>query len=499
MKEKTILLVEPPFYRLYDHKASLNRVPHALGYLAGSIKVKKPDWKVWLYNSDFSPHDASLSYKYLYGAGFEIYRQTLKNPQSLIWEEIKKKIVEYRPSVIGISVKSQNLASALMVARIAKSVDENMVVVFGGPHPSLVKSEILDDPVVDIGVLREGEETLIDILDSIEGKLSLSTVKGIVYKEKNKIIKNPPREFISDLDSAPFPVQVARDSLIDYEQYPLEAFKHVFAARGCPYECSFCGSRYIWSRKVRFRSVGNIVAEILEISKLGIRDIHFDDDTFGIKKSFILKLCQEIKKKCPGLKWSCEIHIKLVDDETIAEMKSAGCQEILLGIESGNDRILTLIKKNITVNEAISAARLIKKHKIYLHTFFMVGFPQETEETMNDTMSAMTSIPSDNLICSIFTPYKGTELFDYCKKQNIIPQHFDVSLYNHQSPENYFCPNIPIDVYKDRLNRLEKKVNRIRNRQKLKMIFSDQGFQKLRQAGFKRSLSKLIRFCRNLI
>ncbi len=442
-----ILLIEPPFYRLFNNDASLNYFPLSLAYLAGIIDSKKNNWQVRIYNSDFSSHDFQLNYEYFTKEGFDHYLNALNDTNLLIWKEIEDTIRQFAPSVVGITVKSPNYAAACMIAKIVKAIDKNILVVFGGPHPTLIKSELLKNPMIDIGVIGEGEETIIEILNTCDGNQPLSSINGIVYRDGSKIIETTPRAYIRNLDSLPFPITV-RKYLLDYDKYPLEAFKYIFATRGCPFGCVFCGARYIWSRHVRYRSVENIIAEIQEIQKIGINYIQFIDDTWGIKKSQIQNLCNGLIEKCPGLNWSCEIHANLVNDETIALMKSAGCRFIEMGVESGNNEMLKLVKKNITIEEAFSAARIIKKHKINLETCFVVGFPQETEKTLNDTINAITSIPSDYVIYSIFTPYLGTELFDYCKQQGIVSDDFDVSLYNHQSPANYFFPNITKDVFK---------------------------------------------------
>lgn len=499
IKEQKILLIEPPFIRLYDENASLNKLPLSLAYLAGMIVSRKPNWQVKIYNSDFSPTDQPLDYEYLAGKGFKNYIDSLNEPRSLIWDEIASTINRIAPSVVGISTKSQNYASACNIARIVKSLDKDVLVLFGGPHVTLIKSMLLENSNIDIGVIGEGEETLVEILDILENSKPLSLIKGIVYRDVNRIVETQPREHISDLDSLPFPVSVAENCLIDFAKYPLQAFKHIFAVRGCPFACTFCGSRYTWGRKVRFRSVANLIAEIQAIRRFGVEYIHFDDDTWGIKKSFIKNLCDAIKKYCPGLHWSCEIHVNYIDEETIVLMKSAGCRSIQIGVESGNNEILKLLKKRTTIEKIFVAAKMIKKHGIYLQTFFIVGFPQETESSLQDTISAMISIPTDWLIYSIFTPYFGTEIFNYCKEHGIISDNFDESLYNHQSPENYFCPNIPIEVFKDRIRDLEKMVDRINSRKRLKMYLSKEGYLKFKERGFKRSVTKILHIFQKLI
>lgn len=495
-KERKILLIEPPFYRLHNIDASLNKFPLSLGYLSGIIRLKKPEWKVKIYNSDFSSHDVSLSYGYIAKQGFDNYLRALHEDDSLIWKEIETKIRIVSPSVVGITVKSQNYASACIIAKIVKVINKDILVIFGGPHPSLIKGELLNNLQVDIGVLGEGEETIIEILECFENRRPFYSVRGIVCRKGNDIVENPLREPITDLDSLPFPITCAQECLIDFDKYPLQAFKYIFALRGCPFDCTFCGSRYIWGRKVRFRSVSNIIAEMQEIQKKGVCYVHFDDDTWGVKGEFIKDLCSAISKERLRLNWSCEIHVKLISNEIVELMKSAGCRSIMIGVESGSNEMLKLIRKNITIEEAFIAAEIIKTHKIYLQTFFMVGFPQETIETLNDTISAITSIPTDSVIYSVFTPYFGTEIFNYCTQRGIIPYDFDVSLYNHNSPRNYFCPNIPEDIFKEKIRELERKLDKLNKLKKLKMYFSMEGLLKLKQKGIKQTLSRLIYSCK---
>jgi len=143
------------------------------------------------------------------------------------------------------------------------------------------------------------------------------------------------------------------------------------------------------------------------------------------------------------LKWGCEIHVNLVDEEIIKAMKSAGCNLLQLGIESGNNLILEQIRKGITIERALQACKIIENiGGIHLNTFFMAGFPGETEQTLRDTMVAMKRTRCDSFTFSIFTPYPGTELFQVCREMGVIDDNFDVSLYNHHSPNNYFSPNI---------------------------------------------------------
>lgn len=484
-----ILLIEPPFYRLYKDTYSLNRYPLSLGYLGGAIK-KNTDWGVMIYNADFQPKSESIKVSYLAGIGFYNYINNHKELSGKIWKEIEATIAEYNPTVVGISAKSQNFKSAIIVAKLVKKLNKQTVVIMGGPHPSMAGTDLLNYPEIDISVRGEGEVTIVELLNSIEAQKKLDVIQGIIYRANEKVIENPQRDLITNLDTLCFPHEYAPEILKDYNKYPITAFKNIFAIRGCLYNCFFCGSRNIWSRKARFRSPENVVEEIKSLQKIGIKIVHFDDDTFGVSKKYINDLCNALMQHCSGLIWSCEIPVQLVNEQNISLMKSAGCYAISLGIESGNNDVLSLIRKNITIEEALDACELIKKQGIELHVFFIVGFPQDTEDTLRDTITAIKKVKCDSIVYSIFTPYPGTEAFELCKEKGLIGKDHDVSLYNHQSPLNNFCVNIPIKRFRMIVSELEKEIDRNTSVNKIKRMFSLNTFKRIQELGIGKSLKK---------
>ncbi|MFC1988644.1 B12-binding domain-containing radical SAM protein [Chloroflexota bacterium] len=494
--QRKILLIEPPFYRLFKDTYSLDRYPLSLGYLAGTIR-KETNWSVMAYNSEFYPQSETVKVSYLAGAGFDNYLKNLKELSGQLWREIKSTIAEYKPTVVGISAKSQTFASACIVAKLAKEINRQTVVIMGGPHPSMMGADLLNVKEIDIGVQGEGENTIVELLDAIENEKNFDSIQGIVFRKDGQVIENPSREYIKDLDSICFPHESAPEVLKDYEQYPLTAFRNIFATRGCPYNCSFCGSHKMWSRKVRFRSPENVIEEIKGLQKKGLRSIHFDDDTFGVTRQYIVDLCSALITHCPGLTWSCECNVKLVDEQTVSLMKAAGCRLIQIGIESGNNEILKKIGKNITIEQALSACKIIKKHGILLEPFFMVGFPQETEDTLNDTVVAMKKTKCDFLNYSIFTPYPGTEAFKFCKENGLIDDDYDVSLYYHQSPANCFCINITPERFRMLAYKIEKMVDRknyLSNRKEtIRRLFSLNTFWRIKELGIGESLKRGVR------
>jgi len=494
---KRLLLVEPPFYRLYKDTYALDLYPLSLAYLAATVK-RDTDWDVLVYNSDFIANAEPLQFGYMAGDGYTSYLKNIKSQSAKVWQEVRAAIRDYQPTVVGISAKAQNFASARIVAGIVRELCPSATVVVGGPHPSMVREDVFKCPEIDVCVVGEGEATLIELLQKISTKQDLDDVNGVCFRKNGRIVTTKPREFIGDLDSLPYPHEYASRVLKDYAKYPVIAFKSVFAIRGCPYCCSFCGSRYIWSRKARFRSPENVALEIQALQKKGVNTVRFDDDTFGVNKDFINKLCAALIKYCPGIKWSCELHVKLVNEETLSAMKAAGCYSIHIGLESGDNGVLREIKKNITIEEAFAANNMIRKMGIESHAFFMIGFPNETEDTLAHTCDAMQKIDSDTVIYSVFTPYPGTELFELCKKQGSVPEDFDVSLYNHQSPVNYFCLKIPQERFRKLAAEIAQMVDRKNNSAGIRRIFSVMTFRKLREVGFRGATQKglsLLRGC----
>ena len=444
------MIIDPPFKRLYHDNASLVKFPLALGYLSGAV-LKWTDWEVQAYNADFNPKKKAITIDNVtrIKEGMDRYLRTLEDPAAPVWAEIRSAIAEFNPDVIGISSKTQNFPSAMRVARIAKEHDPGTLVVLGGPHATLSTMAALDCPDIDVAVLGEGETTLVELLEARENGAPPSEVAGLAYRQDGRKVFTPPRTNIADLDELPFPAEAAPRVLRDYESYPAEAFGYVFSARGCPYACTFCESKAIWTQTTRWRSPENVVRELKLLMERGVRYVYFDDDTFGIHPRYIEELCGLIETECPKLKWGCEITVGVVKERSVEWMRRSGCVRVNIGIESGNNRILRSVKKGHTIEKAYPAVDLCRRKGIEVGAFFMVGFPWETEETLRDTLTAIEKINADNIMLSIFTPYPGSELFQVCKELGVVDDDFDITIYNHQSPENCFTAFIPPERFKE--------------------------------------------------
>ena len=449
-RKRRIMIIDPPFKRLYHDHASLVKFPLALGYLSGAV-LKWTDWQVQAYNADFNPNKSAITLDNVtrIEEGLARYLRTLEDPAAPIWAEIRSAITEFSPDVVGLSSKTQNFPSAMRIARIAKEHNPGTLVVLGGPHATLSTRAALDCPDIDVAVLGEGEMTLVELLKARESDAPLSGVAGLAYRQDDHVVFTPPRTNIPDLDELPFPAEAAPRVLRDYASYPAEAFGYVFSARGCPYACTFCESKAIWTQKTRWRSPENVVAELKLLMERGVRYVYFDDDTFGIRQSYIKELCGLIETECPGLKWGCEITVGVVKERSVEYMRRSGCVVVKIGVESGNNQILRSVKKGHTIEKAYAAVDLCRQAGIEVGAFFMIGFPEETEETLRDTLTAIKKINADNIMLSIFTPYPGSELFQVCKELGVVDDDFDITIHNHQSPENCFTAYIPRERFQE--------------------------------------------------
>lgn len=496
-ENKRILLIYPPYNRLYNEMRSTDAYPLSLGYLAGTIK-KETNWDVMVYNADFVPHAWQFPLTYICGEGFRNYLDNLTNLSHPAWKEVRSTIHDFKPSIVGIYCCSANLGCVSMVARLAKEHDRRVTVVVGGPHPTAVGVEMLDDSNVDVSVIGEGERTLVDILEAIGGDKPFGEIKGITYRDDSKVVETKAREYVDNLDSFGSPYEYVSQVLKDYEKYPKSAFQYVMTTRGCKSNCLFCGSRYVFGRKVRYRSVEKVTEELKSLTNMGIRRISFLDDTFGSDKEYTQQLCGSLIRNLPGLQWSCTTRADVIDYRTVALMKKAGCREITIGIESGNNEMLRRMRKGITLEVALDAARTIRKNGIKLSAFFMIGFPGETEKTLSDTLVTMRKIDGP-IIYNVFTPFPGTEAFDLCRQIGLIKGDYNAAFFNHQSPENYFCGDISKERFRELASEMEKYVDRHNLKYSLGDILTLDTLRRINHYGFYETFRRFREVLRALV
>jgi len=208
--------------------------------------------------------------------------------------------------------------------------------------------------------------------------------------------------------------------------------KGILGSRGCPYNCTFCGSSKIWKRKLRVRSIDNILGEIEKLikdyGKPGERfDIKFWDDTFTSIRKNVINFCNALIQRGLNkkIRWYCLTRVNLIDEEILKLLKKSGCNAIALGIESGSDRILKAIRKRITTEQVRNAVKLIKKHGFRLNTYWMLGFPEETEEDIRASINFLTELRPDSAFVSVLVPFVGTDEYEKVVQAGLMDESYD--------------------------------------------------------------------------
>jgi radical SAM superfamily enzyme YgiQ (UPF0313 family) len=342
------------------------------------------------------------------------------------WElYLKGKIEKFKPDLIGFSVMSFDYYQALKMAKFIKE-NYNIKIIFGGVHAILSSEEVIKNKQVDIVCIGEGEYVLRDLLNN---NLDCKKVNGIFYKKDEKILRNKGIKLIEDLDSLPFP---------NFEDYDLKKYflinnNHlpIMGSRGCPYNCTYCSNhalrKKLEGKYVRIRSVESIINEIeLRIHQYygkGMKYLFFYDDTFILDRDFVIEFCKKFKEKGFDklIKWNVNVRANLVTEEIIKTMKDAGCYEVRMGVEAGNDKIRNELYKRVMSEEQIyNAVKIIKKYGLHLRVQFIVGAPYDTKKTMNESYEMAKKINADYTLFPILMPLPATEIKEICEKENLI-------------------------------------------------------------------------------
>ncbi len=399
MKNKRVLLIEAPYSYADSGKEVVGKYfPLGIGYLAAYIRQ--------------------------FGYSVKIFQPSLDESHD---QELKEIIALFDPFLVGISVMTPSYPRAVEICKVIKSNDKNIITVLGGHHVSAVGKEVLEQSSnTDFAVIGEGEITFHDLLELLNSdKPHYEDIQGLAWRDNtNNIHINDNRELIKEIDSLPFP---ARD-LVDMDQYRLHSYidfgkksATMITSRGCPYKCAFCSSWLTMGAKYRFRSVESIMGEIRDLVESGIDHIVFEDDTMALKRSRIMEICDALIAMPNRPTWYCLTRVDTMDYELAKKFKAAGCKMINFGIESGSPEILELIGKKISLVKAVEAIDACRKAGLRTQCTFIVGFPIDSEKSMDMTYDIAKKINPTIAIFFPLTPYPGTKFYNEFLDKSLIP------------------------------------------------------------------------------
>jgi anaerobic magnesium-protoporphyrin IX monomethyl ester cyclase len=333
-------------------------------------------------------------------------------------EEFRKEIRKRQPDVVGITSTILTYKSALQIAKIAKDACPKCLTVLGGPFVSFWDEKALQESAsVDIIVRKEGENTMLELAERVEAGKEYYDVLGTTCRKKGKIVRNPDRAFIENLDDIPFP---ARNlwPIECLEKYGTARFQ-VMTSRGCVNWCNFCTEVRMDGRKYRMRSPKNVVDELEFLhNTYGAKYFAFLDDAFTVDKERAVKICEEIKNRKLNIDWTCETRVDLITKDLLLKMKEAGCVAIWYGIESGSQLVLNAMGKGISLKQIVKAFKMTKDAGMKPNPNVILGFPGETKETAWKTIRFIRRLAPEYMGCyTVATPYPGTPMYNLIKEK----------------------------------------------------------------------------------
>ena len=379
------------------------------------------------------------------------------------YSDFERRVREYQPDVLAMKVYTIDTPHAQQMIRVARRVSSNIVPVIGGPHPSMELPENVFEqfPELDFAFAGEAEPGFVPFLERLKSASSdFSDIGGLRWRDSAGVIHANERMLVEDLSTLPLPAWDLMDPR--WYRYGFSFMTSRYPAapmaitRGCPYHCTYCGVHLITSHNLRVRNIESVIEEIKLLSgKYGVRSIDIIDDNFAFHREFVMEFCERLIREKLDIGWNCPCGVRVdrLDKEMIRMMERSGCFALSLGVESGSNRVLSKIKKNLTAETVAEQVTMIKRvSNIKLLGLFMMGFPDETEEEIEATIKLACSQPFDMASFSVLRVIPRTEIYNELVAEGRIPSHMD-----------YFEAGVPIftrsysQIPDDRLFKLYRK------------------------------------------
>ncbi|MBN2532753.1 MAG: B12-binding domain-containing radical SAM protein [Spirochaetales bacterium] len=369
-------------------------------------------------------------------------------------DAVINRIVHFHPDILGVSSVTQAATGALEIITHIRNKIKGVVIIAGGPHPTLFPGELLLKAHADAVVMGEGEVTFSELVHCLYENKDYNELPGLAVKQSGKVNINAKRPLITNLDDIPFP---ARD-LLDIKAYPGYHYKKTvwdtsfLSGRGCPYQCVYC-SNPVWKYDkpwMRLRSPENISSELEELKAIyGVSEFYDQTDLFNGNLKWAKAVCDEYIQRKLDIHWKVQMTAKNIDKELGSKMVESGCWLGLIGVETGNDKTSRGINKRSTTALVEQSLSILKQSGMKTFALLMAFNVWEEDgrlhyENMADTMNTLRFVRRlihknlvDIISWSLTTPYPGSRLYDIAQKHNLIPGDMDGKWEFWDSSENF--------------------------------------------------------------
>jgi anaerobic magnesium-protoporphyrin IX monomethyl ester cyclase len=374
-----------------------------------------PENSAWYHGKRLPPVGLLYVGAALEKAGFEVQlldNYLLNKPVS----EVKAHVLKVNPQIVGITCGSATYGRCIETARAIKEALPSCKIVVGGWHASYMPETLLANPEIDYVVMGEGERAMTQLTTCIVGgnEPACVTIPGVACVRQGKNVLNQPK-FIETLDELPYPAT----HLLQLELYDrnIEFLKAkpadvMSTSRGCVFNCGFCETRKLWGNMCRSFSPKRVISQIQDLqTRYGTKGIYFTNDNFTLRKKETLELCNMMVENKMDLEWVCSTRVDIVNQELLAAMSRAGCKAIWFGVESGSQRILQRIGRNVTLKQVEDAFELCRKNQIQVACSFMLGLPDETLADMEQSLKFAKKLNPDWCQFNIFIAYPDSSLY----------------------------------------------------------------------------------------
>ena len=338
-------------------------------------------------------------------------------------DETARQTAELLPDVVGITCVTPLLPVVAYICRAVKEALPNVTIVVGGPQVTIMPELTMENPAFDYGIAGEAEIAMPQLLEALSSGAAsgeIAKIGGVLHRRDGGVVLTGPAE-VMPIDEIPLP---SRDVLPNDKYFDMTTesrrVSSIMTARGCPYKCSFC-ERYIRGGHYRMRSAESVVTELEQmVNEYSCSEVVIYDDTFTANKKRTAEICERILERGLKFRWDCRTRVDCVEPELLKLMARAGCSRISFGVESASESVRELFNKGITVDQVKDAFEWTREAGIRILAYFMLGAPDETRASIEETLALSVELNPDFAYYSIVVPYPGTDLYDHALAEGLI-------------------------------------------------------------------------------